>query len=72
MWTHQNGTGSHSDVQPCLGRNSNGYFVENVPYINFASRVVPWRTVGHLYMECLSRVLFEEHLRALSLRKKKN
>lgn len=37
MWTHQNVSGSHSDVQSCLGRNSNGYLVENVPYINFAS-----------------------------------
>lgn len=37
MWTHQNGSGSHSDVHPFLENNSNGDFVENVPYINFAS-----------------------------------
>lgn len=35
-----------------------------------SSRMVPWRTVGHLYMECLSRVLFEEHLRALFLKQR--
>lgn len=37
MWIHQNGSGSHRDVQTSLLRNSNGYFVEGYPYINSAS-----------------------------------